>query len=210
MKVTALSDAHAMVKDLIIPSTDVLVYAGDWSNGGSMSETARFIYWMTQQPAKYKIAVAGNHDMFCEQSPNLARKMFEESGIIYLEDQEVTIEGKRFYGTPWFVKFHHWAFGRTEEWLAETFKLIPFNLDFLICHTPPKGILDQCGSIHIGSQSLFDRLEFITPKRVIFGHKHKKGKAVAKLGGKEIEFYNVSVTDEDYNIVEEPTVIEVK
>lgn len=207
MKVTALSDAHAKVVDLTISPTDILIYAGDWSNGGSMSETSRFIYWLNHQPAKYKIAVAGNHDVFCEESNSLAREMFKQAGIIYLQDEAVTIEGLRFYGTPWCVAFMDWAFMKNEEWLKEAFKLIPFNLDYLICHTPPKNILDNCDGISIGSKSLYDRILMTTPKNVIFGHMHQKGKASLKVDKKEIKFWNVAVANQDYDIVKEPTEI---
>jgi Icc-related predicted phosphoesterase len=85
-----------------------------------------------------------------------------------------------------------------EEQLKWKFKYIPDNLDILITHTPPKGILDPTD---YGSETLRKRLNDINPKIHIFGHNH------GGYGYKEninTKFYNVSVCSDadlehDYN-----------
>ena len=48
-----------------------------------------------------KIVVAGNHDRFVADHPVDARAAIADAGGIYLEDEPATIDGARFYGSPW-------------------------------------------------------------------------------------------------------------
>ena len=75
------------------------------------------------------------------------------SNINYLEDNEHVIDigngaGKqqiRLYGTPW-TRLHGKpgkAFQLPESELKEKWEKVPSNIDILISHMPPHGILDD-------------------------------------------------------------------
>jgi Icc-related predicted phosphoesterase len=101
--------------------------------------------------------------------------------FIYLEDDEVTIDGVRFYGSPWTPVFFDWAFMKKRGAdIAEVWKKIPQGLDVLITHGPPQGILDDAASYrggggepsHAGCADLRARVRFVKPKLHFFGHIH--------------------------------------
>ena len=62
MKCVAISDTHNRHKKLKLPDGDVLIHCGDATGLGSLNEFVEFNRWMSEQPHKYKIFVAGNHD----------------------------------------------------------------------------------------------------------------------------------------------------
>ena len=73
----------------------------------------------------------------------------------------------------------------TEEELAEKWALIPDDVDILVTHGPPFGMLDlvdydqHCGNYHVGSKSLAHRVGKIDDdgdgrrRLLIFGHIHE-------------------------------------
>lgn len=143
---------------------------------GSSRELKLQIDWLKDQPAKHKIAIAGNHDFCLEQEP-FARFMFGQS-ITYLQDSSTTVEGLRIWGSPWTMRFGDWAFGKTEEQLEALYSAVP-PCDILITHGPPFGILDQMirgGGVfrpNIGSRSTLALVERLKPKLHVFGHIHE-------------------------------------
>jgi len=54
------------------------------------------------------VAIAGNHDFCFEDYRSDCEDELTNRG--YLQDQEVTIDGLRFYGSPWQPWFYDWAF----------------------------------------------------------------------------------------------------
>jgi Icc-related predicted phosphoesterase len=82
----------------------------------------------------------------------------------------------------------------------EFLKKIPNNLDILITHGPPKGILDEVGRggdiENTGSSSLLECVMRAKPKFHIFGHIHEHGCEIKKEN--EITFINACVLDPQY------------
>ena len=70
MKIVAFSDCHWLYKDIKeFPEADLCIFAGDWCGSGeSLYETACFANWFGNLPYKYKVAIPGNHDIFCENN----------------------------------------------------------------------------------------------------------------------------------------------
>ena len=175
-----------------------------------MKEVAAVAAWLRAKPHKHKIIVAGNHDWLFEKNLVLALEFMRGEGIVYLQDSEVTIEGLRFYGSPWQPWFCNWAFNVPRGGLRPYWDKIPNGLDFLITHGPPMGILDQAvphlGSEHVGCRDLMDVVEIVKPKYHVFGHIH------GSSGTRKYEnttFINASVCDEAYRPVNFPKVIEL-
>lgn len=212
MKIAAFSDCHWLYKDIKkFPKADMIIFAGDWCGSGYyFQETLEFINWFAKLKAKYKIVIPGNHDRLAEVNERGVRDIFNQIGATLLIDESINIEGLNIYGSPWSPFFNNWAFMLPEEQLKWKFKYIPNNLDILITHTPPKGILDPT---NYGSEALRKRLNDINPKIHIFGHNH------GGYGYKETintKFYNVAVCsdadiehDYTYKLVNPVTIIKV-
>ena len=194
-----------------LPDGDVLIHCGDATGLGSLNEFVDFNRWMSEQPHKYKIFVAGNHDWLAYRDHGLATQILQD--VIYLRDSMVEIEGKKFYGSPWTPEFGNWAFMSPREKLAERWKLIPEKVDVLITHGPPHGILDgvvRWGEMeemveNVGCEELrWEVLHRVKPRYHVFGHIH--GGYGVKTLNDETVFMNVSCCDEDYDPVNPPKV----
>jgi len=205
MKIIAISDTHGMHHSLKIPDGDLLVHAGDLCNHGTLEEVIDFNNFLSTLPHPDKIVIAGNHDFCFEEN----RKSCEEilTNCIYLQDMEVTIEGVRFYGSPWQPWFYDWAFNleRGPEIRAK-WDLIPEGIDVLITHGPPYGIGDLTArGDNAGCRDLLEVVEKIKPRVHIFGHIHE-GFGITSNG--RTTFINASSCDQLYQPVNPPLIYE--
>jgi Icc-related predicted phosphoesterase len=121
-----------------------------------------------------KVLVAGNHD-FAYEREAVAVEALIPAGITYLRDTGVVIDGVRFWGSPWQPWFFDWAFNlhRGAE-IAAKWALIPDDVQVLITHGPPHGILDVVArprGKHVGCEALRDRITALPALRLhAFGH----------------------------------------
>ncbi len=178
MRVVAVADTHLFTGAIQIPDGDVFVHAGDMCRRGDFDEVNEAAAWIQSLPHRHKVIVAGNHDWLFVENPLLARELF--AGTSYLQDDEVVIDGLRFYGSPWQPEFHDWAFNlpRGPE-LARVWSKIPSGLDVLITHGPPAGIGDRggYGPERAGCEDLRARVAEVSPRVHMFGHIHQDGGA---------------------------------
>lgn len=197
MKLVCISDTHGYMPDL--PDGDVLIHAGDFLGSGSFHEFLHFLKWLGMVTPKFKhtLIVPGNHDIWVEKNPFLAKEDLKNVGATLLIDESVTIDGKVFYGTPWTPTFYKWAFMDSEEGLAKRFQNIPDNADVLITHGPPNGYLDVCQTppIHVGSKALLEAMDRVKPKVTICGHIHE-GRGLIDIGYGIL--CNVAILNENY------------
>lgn len=209
LKVVFISDTHSLARDLVVPDGDVLVHCGDLAGNGRIDELMQQLEWLSRFPHKHKILVAGNHDELFEQWPIIAREETARRGIIYLQDQWITIEGVTFYGTPWQPQFNNWAFNiKEEEKRAQIYAGIPEFTDVLITHCPPLGILDFCQDGHVGCNALWwEVMERVKPSVHAFGHVHE-GYGMFVVGS--TTFVNASICTGDYNPTNKPIVLTVR
>lgn len=213
-RIVCLSDTHNCNNQLTVPDGDILIHSGDATITGTVEEIKAFNVWFASLPHKHKVFIAGNHDWLFERNNELARTLLD-SGIIYLQDTSTSIGGLKFYGSPWQPRFFDWAFNlnRGPE-IAEKWKLIPDDIDVLITHGPPNGILDavprQWGIENTGCEELRKRVEEIAVlgrlKLHIFGHIHCGYGATEELG---VKFVNGSNCDEQYRPTQPPIVVEI-
>jgi len=214
MKVVCISDTHNQLGAMDIPEGDVLVHAGDFSMMGRETEVTHFFEEFSELPHEHKFVIAGNHDFMPERDPGGFRALIPP-GITYLEDMAVTVEGVKFWGTPWVKGLSRWAFNeddlvkRLEKW-----KKIPDDVDVLISHGPAYGILDLLAyprvgeDPHVGCKLLRDEvLERIKPRYMVFGHIHE-GAGMREVDG--VWFLNASNLDEKYRIANKPTIFEIE
>ena len=208
MKIVAFSDLHWRLAELKnIPDGDVLIYAGDWCYGDSIKTTMNFANILKKCKHPLKLVIAGNHDRLAESNPALVQQLFKENGIIYLQDTGVTYKGIEFYGTPWTPEFNNWAFMKEDRLLKYMWDKIPRSTDVLITHGPPFGILDKVGGYRsVGSVTLESFVINHRPPIHIFGHIHE---GYGKQESKYTNFYNVSLLDDKYELVNKITEIEI-
>lgn len=215
MKIVCISDTHCrLFKPLDLPGGDVLTVSGDICMYGNMDELVQASNWLGTYRAFYEevIVVAGNHDFVFQEQPEEAREILASRGIRYLEDQELVIDGVKFYGSPWTPTFFEWAFmkDRGPE-IRAVWEKIPHDTNVLITHGPPMGILDRnaiwgdmCGCADL-RDILFDgRLDQL--KLVTFGHIHE-GYGQQTHNG--VEYVNASICNEAYSPINKPVIVEI-
>lgn len=207
-KIVCLSDTHNSNNQITVPDGDILIHAGDATITGTLEEIVLFNKWFANLPHKYKIFIAGNHDWLFETNNRFARSLLDKS-ITYLQDSFALIEGLKFYGSPWQPRFYDWAFNLTRgAEIAQKWKRIPDDIDILITHGPPNGILDEVRRKffveHTGCEELRKKVEEIRPKLHVFGHIHCGYGQIEKFG---VKFINASTCDEGYIPTQPPIVV---
>ena len=222
MKIVAISDLHGNLP-LIEEVAVIYCISGDimplniQSNDRKCRKWLRedFIPWANNLPCAHVVLVAGNHDfVFYRMEKSDIDKIFEGSKIIYLENSGVQLEGLNIFGTPWCHQFGHWAFMTDDEALAEIFREIPENVDILLTHDAPYGTSDilfqntawNIGE-HIGCVPLRDAIIEKKPKIVLHGHLHSTNHKKEVLV--ESDVYNVSLLDENYDLIYDPLILDV-
>ena len=213
-RIVCLSDTHNCNDQIAVPDGDILIHSGDATITGTLHEIELFNEWFARLPHPYKIFVAGNHDWLFEQDREAAESLLDV-GIVYLQDSAVEIEGLRFYGSPWQPRFYDWAFNlnRGPE-IAEKWRSVPADIDVLITHGPPNGILDgvatRWGIENAGCEELRSRVEEVSSygrlKLHVFGHIHSGYGTLEEAG---VKFVNSSNCDEQYRPTQPPVVIEI-
>lgn len=212
MKIVMISDTHNKHDELILPTGDMLIHAGDATNRGSLAEVMGFLGWMRKLPFKHKIFIAGNHDFLFERSPGLAAALIHgvrKSGVHYLQDDLIELDGLRVYGSPWQPRFHDWAFNLDRgAAIKEKWDKIPEDLDVLITHGPPYGVLDVNEHAKaLGCKDLWEKVKEIKPRIHVFGHIHEdRGQAGSIFGTR---FYNACICDLRYKVTHQPYVVEL-
>ena len=142
MKILHITDTHNFYNNMGYNSdVDIVVHTGDAQCHNAV-EFYKFIEWYKNYPVKNKIYVAGNHDIFVEKNESLCKEIFKDSNIIYLNKNSVTINGLKFYGDPMSPRFGTWSFMVDRSKMNKHWEYIPKDVDVLLTHTPPKGILD--------------------------------------------------------------------
>lgn len=219
--IDCISDLHGFFPEL--EGGDLLIVAGDLTTRHTIQEYFVFKNWFQKQSYKKKVLIAGNHDTFLEGNES---RFTPDSWFSYLEDSGTEFEGLKIWGSPWTKTFEGMnpdckSFTLdTEEELEEKFVLIPDDIDILITHSPPYGILDavESGKLlrdvniylwteHTGSEYLREVMFRIKPKLMVFGHIHE-------WGGKMIDLVttkcvNASHVNENYQPVNKPIRIEL-
>lgn len=202
MNIVALSDTHGRHQEVKFDekqlSADLLIYGGDFTlnifpdplNDEIKKQTQSFLNWLSSQPQKYKILIGGNHDFFADRKFAEFKEMLP-SNIIYLNNETIEIDGYKIFGSPNTAELPGWAFGDWEKNMSKYYDKIPDDVDILVTHTPPYGILDLSSSGNrYGSKTLLERLKSLKPKINMFGHVHESYGTLIK---DDVLYANVNV-----------------
>lgn len=216
MKIIFISDTHLRVNsNYEIPDGDVLVHCGDATMMGRSDELRLFNDWMKMLPHRHKIFVAGNHDLMLATDPVLGKSYL--TNMTYLWNESILIEGIKFYGSPYTPQFGDWGFMRPRGYqIAKQWAKIPDDVDVLITHGPPYGILDETGYIidssfgdpdrHVGCEELRKVIDRINPRIHAFGHIHE---GYGKVMINDTVFINASTCNGQYRPVNAPHIVYV-
>jgi Icc-related predicted phosphoesterase len=203
MKIVAISDTHNQHNNLILPDADMLIHAGDVSSRGIEREVFAFLEWFDRQPHQHKIMIAGNHDFYFEiaSKQNIASML--PSSITYLENNAVTLDGIKIWGSPISPWFYNWAFNKHRGAEIDAYwQMIPSDADIIITHGPVFGILDKTiDGQHAGCADLLNKIKTIQPKVHVCGHIHE---AYGMLQQDGTTFINASVLNHRYAMVNQP------
>ena len=214
MKLVCISDTHGDHGAVRLPPGDVLVHAGDVTAHGRGTELdwLRFLDWLGSRDFAHRLFVAGNHDRYAERFPARAARLAREAGVTLLDDSGCLVEGLRFWGSPITPRFHDWHFMREPgPDIERHWAMIPDDVDVLVTHGPPLGVLDQVersdGTFErVGCPSLARRVAEVRPALHLFGHIHE-GFGVLERGG--TRYLNVSTMDRGYRIANPPVVVDL-
>ena len=201
MKFIVLSDTHGYHRCLTLTAGDVLIHAGDITARGEREEVIDFLDWMAGLDYKHKIFIGGNHDFFLDRQPTAFRKLLPP-GLIYLNHRGYDIGRLRLWGAPASPDFEGWAFGKSREAMENYWHHLPANIDILVTHTPPSGILDRSSAGHsLGCTALLQKVQEIEPRYHLFGHIHASY-GTLRIG--ETTFINASILDSRLGPVNAP------
>ncbi|PGH15833.1 hypothetical protein AJ79_02214 [Helicocarpus griseus UAMH5409] len=194
IKVVCVADTHNTQQDL--PPGDLLVHAGDLSQYGTFDEIQKQLNWLSAQPHKFKVAIAGNHDLlldadFCNTHPDRELEDGRETAYKFTNNSvelEFDDTGRKvkIFGSPLTPRFGNFAFqyDRAEAEAGVWERLgIPRDTDILLMHGPPAGLLDDDGK---GCEHLLKELWRIQPRLMVFGHIHP-GRGQRRIRFDEIE-----------------------
>ena len=219
IRICCISDTHGLHDKFTLPDCEIIVHAGDFCNTGrSWAEIIGFNLWVKAQKANIKkntgkapiaIAIAGNHDRLFESSDTRDFAKAALSDIdFYLEESGCEVYGIKFWGSPYQPEFCNWAFNVPRgDAIRQHWDRIPTDVDVLITHGPPYGILDTVypgAKQHLGCEELAKVVQMIKPNIHVFGHIH---------GGHGIGFngdtfsVNAAALTEQYTPVNDVTVV---
>ncbi|KAH9240051.1 hypothetical protein K456DRAFT_1745983 [Colletotrichum gloeosporioides 23] len=175
--VVCISDTHNTRPRL--PPGDILVHAGDLTVSGTRAELKETVDWIKAQEHRFKVVVAGNHDLCLDER----LREGEEEGevdwgyVVYLDCSSATLK------VP---PVGNWAFqyprsGPLDPWAGR----VPAGTDVLVTHAPPKGHMDDPRG-NWGCEMLLRELWRVRPRLHVFGHVHC-GHGVEAVGFDEVQ-----------------------
>lgn len=207
LKIVIVSDTHCELSQLKIPDGDIFIHCGDWSYLGQQPELIKFGRDLRKLPHKHKIIIPGNHDLtldfWHEKFHKDAKKWLKlDDRSHLLINSCIELEGLNFVGSSMIPKIGNWAFGYSELKKQHFYNHID-NVDILITHSPPKGIMDEEG---YGCPVLLDFVNRVKPKIHCFGHCHE---GYGKLQINDTLFINAASMNRGYKLANKPIVIEI-
>ncbi|MFG0262546.1 MAG: metallophosphoesterase [Novipirellula sp. JB048] len=180
MKIWFISDTHNMHPWLRVPEADMVIHCGDESTHGNPAlnepEARRFFDWFSALEIETKVFIPGNH------STAVATGLIQPDDypeVRFLIHESLQCHGLKLFGSPYTPRFHDWAYMKKRAQLDQVWQSVPDDVDILITHGPPKGILDLAHDseskalIQVGCTALRRHVEErIRPQIHAFGHLH--------------------------------------
>lgn len=177
-RIFAFADTHGNHRKLQVPEdADIVICAGDAveddMKGGEYDD---FIEWFAGLKAKWKFFVPGNHELSFEldQAEEIEKAMTDK-GILVMQNAVMNCDGV--------------IIGSISGNVMIADEDIPTDIDVLVTHCPPYGVLDE----GLGSPEILNFVMKSKPKYHLFGHIHATEGQEFKFGEtlcKNIGCYN--------------------
>lgn len=226
MKIALISDTHCqhskITENLLDNSPDMIIHAGDATNVKdsmmNMMEMDIFYKWFSLFRNTKTIFVPGNHDV------SIGRGLFDYSKyytVKTLINDMVEVEGVKIWGSPYTPSFGQgWAYNQSRSSLGQFWeKNIPEEVDIIITHGPPYGVLDLTINKtkkdweRVGCKGLMKTIEKRKPKLVVFGHLHDEDDKMIKNNGTFIKdgitYVNASILSLKHQRINDPIYFEI-
>lgn len=156
-RIFAFADTHGNHRKLQVPKdADIVICAGDAVEddlkGGEYDD---FIEWFAGLQAEWRIFVPGNHELSFEldQAEEIEKAMTDK-GILIMQNAVIDCGGV--------------VVGSISGNAMIADVDIPKDIDVLVTHCPPYGVLDE----GLGSPEILDFMIKSKPKYHLFGHIH--------------------------------------
>ena len=207
MQLTVISDTHEQHEGIGPLSGEVLIHCGDMLNMFSYDDEAldKLDAWFGEQDFDLVLCIGGNHDDDVEKRAGYGVPPLRNAH--YLQDSSYVYKGVTFYGAPWVPELYGQAFFRDDDDLEDHWSGIPDDVDVLITHTPPAGVLDtNSRGRSLGCPMLMESIERVEPKLHCFGHVH------ASSGTQQVgatRFVNAAMVGSRYQLVGKPRVVNI-
>lgn len=207
MKIVMISDVHCKWDSLVIPECDVLISCGDYSFRGEREVVRDFHTWLNEQEANHIISLQGNHELWVEKNFNEAKELALSvcPAVHFIDEGPIEIEGVRFYGSAVQPTFGRWAWNRDRgPDIKRHWDRIPDNIQVLITHGPPGGILDVVydymgtPNTRVGCNDLMDRIRQLNDLKLhCFGHIHESS-GIAEI--ENVTYVNAAICNDHYAV----------
>lgn len=170
-----LSDTHGKHRLIDIPQNiQIIIHCGDICNDGNMEDILDFFDWYAQLKIPHKIFIHGNHDLSFELEPEWSKKLVPKD-VIWLNDETIVINDISIMGISAFPIYN--VVKRKN------------NMDIIVSHYPPYGILDN----GFGSKEISNFIFQYAPKYHVFGHNHSN---YGQTKYKNIQYINASIYEQ--------------
>jgi Icc-related predicted phosphoesterase len=207
-KIQVISDTHGFHNQVFIQdNVDCIIHCGDSTNYydiyHNQPEFDDFISWYSTINVEHKILIPGNHDSWSMKKYNIDK--VKSLGIIYLEHEYYKLEGLKIFGSPYTPTFGNWHHMKDRAKLFRYWEELEENIDILITHGPPYGILDlsenRDGQLeNCGDKALFKKILKVQPKYHCFGHIHNNNncynQGTRTIQGCKTTFMNCSMVED--------------
>lgn len=160
------SDTHGQHRDVIVPEdADIVICAGDAVEDDLKGDEYNdFIDWFSSLSAKWKIFIPGNHELSFEiDKSEEIEKAMDDKGISVMQNSIRDYDGVTICSIGGDISI------ADED--------IPTDIDILVTHYPPYGILDE----GLGSPEILNFVMKSKPTYHLFGHIHS-------TAGQELQF----------------------
>ncbi|MEM7438287.1 MAG: metallophosphatase domain-containing protein [Pseudomonadota bacterium] len=209
MRIVVISDTHGQHRKLGTLRGDVLIHAGDMESLFAPENGAWQLDdiddWFGQQDFDRIFCIGGNHDAELERRVSLGQEPF--TNTTWLHESCIKYKGVTFYGASWVPMLPHLPFFADAKTLTGAWARIPDDVDVLVTHTPPLGVLDVSsrGKV-LGCAHLAQRLKALSPALHCFGHVHN-GAGQKQIGA--TTFANATNVNSQFRVTYPPFVFEI-
>ncbi len=184
VRVVLISDTHGRHEELgELPDGDILIHCGDFVPNYkrcTVVNIEKFDAWLGTQSDKFKhtYVCCGNHEVLLDNGGTATPSVTLKNGKWLDGSKVIEVCNLKIWGAPYRPRrgcaYRAEAFGRSLKFIKNFWKEnLESNLDVVITHGPPYGVLDLEPVGHIGDWYLLDQIaNYAKPSLHAFGHVH--------------------------------------